>query len=165
MSLPKVLLPAVAVVVLLIGWNWWNADAQRIRRQLEALNEEVEKSPGEGQLATAFKAEQATRFFAEPFRFRARQFDFETDNRGALARSLVGYRARSDRIAPSVLHSELEIDQAGRTAMMVVVIRFTGGFSGRANEAYRFQLNWIEQEGEWKIGFADLIEIVPASVL
>ena len=165
MSLPKILIPLVALVALLVGWNWWTSDAQRIVRRLEALAETVEKSPGEGQLATAFKAEQVAGFFAEPFQFRARQFDFATDDRGTLARSVAAYRLRSDRIVPSVLHRELDLDPAARTAKMVVVIRFAGGFRGRANEAYRFQLNWVEQEAEWKIGFADLIEIVPAEVL
>ena len=165
MSLPKVALPLVAFVALIIGWNWWTSDTQRIARRLEALAEAVEKTPGEGQLATAFKAEQAARFFAEPFQFRARQFDFETVDRGALIRSVAAYRLRSDRIAPSVLHHELDVDSINRTAKMVALIRFAGGFRSRANDAYRFQLNWVEQDGEWKIGYADLIEIVPASVL
>jgi len=165
MYLAKILIPFAAIVALIVGWNWWTSDARRIASRLEALTEEVEKSPGEGQLAMAFKAEQAARFFAEPFLFRARQFDFETEDRGALIRAVAVYRSRSDRITPSVLHRELDIDDAHRTAKMVIVLRFAGGFRGSASEAYRFQLNWLEQEGQWKIGYADLIEIVPATVL
>lgn len=164
MSLPKILLPIVALIALLVGWNWWTSDARRIASRLSGLTEEVEKRPGEGQLAMALKSEQVASYFAEPFRFRALQFDFETDHRGTLVRSVAAYRLRSDRIAASVLHRELEIDAANRTAKMVLLVRFAGGFGGSANEAYRFQLNWIEQQGLWKIDYADLIEIVPASL-
>ena len=165
MSLARLLIVAAALLAVVAAWSWWTGDAQRIARQFEALADEVAKTPGEGNLAAVLKAEQAAGHFAEPFLFRARQFDFETDDRVALTRTIAAYRLRSERIAPSILHRELDVDSQARTAKMQLVVRFAGGLRGRADEAYRFQLNWVEQEGRWRIGFADLIEIVPASVL
>lgn len=165
MSLARILIAVAATLALVAGWSWWTGDAQRIARRFDALAEEVQKRPGEGNLAAAFKAEQAAGFFAEPFLFRARQFDFETDDRRALTRALAAYRLRSERIAPTILHREINVDAEARTAKMELVVRFAGGLRGNAGEAYRFQLNWVEQEGLWRIGFADLVEILPASVL
>jgi hypothetical protein len=159
-SLVKVLSVVVVIVLLFAGWAWWSGDAQRINRRLGALTDEVEKTPGEGQLTTAFKAEAVAAFFAEPFRFRARQFDFETTDRSTLVRSVAAYRLRSEHIATDILHRHLEIDPVARTARMEILVRFAGGWGGRAAEAYRFQLDWIEQEGRWQIGYVDLIEIV-----
>lgn len=165
MRLNRLLFALLAIVGLVVGWNWWTSDARRIERRLGALTDAVAKSGKENQLTLALRAEQVAGFFAQPFSFRARQFDFETDDRGALTRAVAGYRLRSDRISPAVLHRELEVDSTTRSARMQIVVRFAGGLANRGSEAYRFQLNWVEQQGEWKIGFADLIEIVPASVL
>ena len=160
MSLVKVLTAVVVIFLLFVGWAWWSGDAQRINRRLGALTDEVEKAPGEGQLATALKAEAVAAFFAEPFRFRARQFDFETTDRRTLVRSVAAYRLRSERIATDILYRHLEIDPVARTARLEIVARFAGGWGGRAGEAYRFQLDWVEQEDRWQIGYVDLIEIV-----
>jgi len=159
-SLVKVLSALVVIFLLFAGWTWWSGDAHQINRRLRALTDEVEKSPGEGQLTTAFKAEAVAAFFAEPFRFRARQFDFETTDRSTLVRSVAAYRLRSERIATEILYRHLEIDPVARAARMEIVVRFVGGWGGRAGEAYRFQLDWVEQEGRWQIGYVDLIEIV-----
>jgi hypothetical protein len=159
-SLLRILAAAAALLLLAAGWTWWTSDAQRIERRLAALTDEVEKGPGEGQLTTALKAEAVAGFFAEPFLFRARQFDFETADRSGLARAVAAYRLRSDRIAADILHRDLAVDATARAARMEIVVRFVGGLRGRAGEAYRFQLDWIEQDGRWKIGYCDLIEIL-----
>jgi hypothetical protein len=121
----------------------------------------VEKSPGENQLLAALKAEEAARVFADPFDFRARQFDFATRDRQTLIRSIALYRTRSERIAVHVLDRRLDVAAGERRATMALTARFVGGWQGRADEAYRFQLGWREQDGEWRIGYLDLVEIVP----
>lgn len=162
MFLKKIALLLVAVIAVVVAWTWWHSDAQRIGRRLEDLTERVEKSPGEGQLAAALKAEQVGSLFAEAFEFRARQFDFETRDRQSLIRAVALYRLRSERIVSRILDQRLDVDSAGRKATMVFTARFIGGWRGIGNDAYRFQLNWVEQDGEWKIEYVDLLEIVPA---
>jgi hypothetical protein len=151
----------VPIAAALAFWSWWSADRQRIGRALRGLSEAVEKSPGEGQLGAALKSQEAATFFAEPFEFRARQFDFETRDRRSLARNVALYRLRSDRIAVHIFDRRLDLDPAAREATMMLSARFVGGLRGRGNEVYRFQLNWVEQQGQWKIGYVDLLEILP----
>ncbi|MCZ6507496.1 MAG: hypothetical protein O7A04_05540 [Acidobacteria bacterium] len=165
MLFKKTALLLLGVIAAFVAWTWWHSDARRIGRRLECLTESVEKSPGEGPLAAALKAEQVGRLFAEPFEFRARQFDFETRDRQALIRAVVLYRLRSERIVSRILDKRLDVDSAGRKATMVFTARFVGGWSGIGNDAYRFQLNWVEQQGEWKIEYVDLLEIVPATTI
>jgi hypothetical protein len=166
MLLKKILLPLLAVVVVFLAWSWWQSDSQRIARRVKYLTERVEKSPGEGQLMAALKSQELGGLFAEPFQFRARQFDFETRDRQTLIRTVALYRMRSDRITAQVLDRDLDVDGAGRRATMYLTTRFAGGFGGLGgpgNDAYRFQLNWIEQQGEWKIDYVDLVDVLPTT--
>jgi hypothetical protein len=162
MFLKKIALILAVLIAVVVAWTWWHGDARRIGRRLEVLTEAVEKSPGEGQLAAAFRAEEVGRLFADPFEFRARQFDFETRDRRTLIRAVALYRQRSDRIVSRILDKRLDIDSPGRKATMVFTVRFAGGWLS-GNDAYRFQLNWVEQGSDWKIEYVDLLEIVPAT--
>ena len=40
------------------------------------------------------------------------------------------------------------------------IATFSGGISDFDRDAYRFQVNWIEVDGEWKIDFVDLLEVL-----
>jgi len=165
MLLKKTALLLLGVIAAFVAWTWWHGDARRIGRRLEYLTERIEKSPGEGQLAAALRAEEVARMFAEQFQFRARQFDFETRDRQALIRAVALYRLRSERIVSHILDKRLDIDATERKATMVFTARFVGGWSAIGNDAYRFQFNWVEQAGEWKIEYVDLLEIVPATTI
>lgn len=161
MTLKKWVLLLVPLVAALAFWSWWSGDRQRIGRQLRSLSEALEKGPGEGQLAAALRSQETVAFFADPFEFSARQFDFETRDRQALVRNVAVYRLRSERIAVQIFDRRLDLDPSARKATMIFSARFVGGLGGRGNEAYRFQLNWVEQQGRWKIEYADLLEILP----
>jgi hypothetical protein len=162
MSARKVVLGVLLVAGSLAAWAWWNGDARRIERRVSYLLERVEKTPGENQLVGALKAEEAGRVFAYPFDFRARQFDFATRDRRELVRAIALYRLRSERIAAQVLDRRLDVATADRRATMTLAVRFRGGWGSPTNDAYRFRLGWREQEGEWRIDFVDLVEIMPA---
>ncbi|MDH3522997.1 MAG: hypothetical protein OES32_05360 [Acidobacteriota bacterium] len=164
MTLKKWLLALVALAVALAFGSWWSGDRQRIGRRLRGLADAIEKGPGEGQLAAALRSQEAVSYFADPFEFRARQFDFETRDRQSLVRNVALYRLRSERIAVQIFDRRLDLDPAARKATMVLSARFVGGLGGlggRADEAYRFQLNWVEQAGAWKIEYVDLLAILP----
>jgi hypothetical protein len=147
---------------LVVGWSWWNSDERRIGRRLDDLLERAEKAPGENQLVAALKAEEIAALFADPFDFRARQFDFATRDRRTLVRTIALYRMRSDRIAAQVLDRRLDVAATERRATMSLTVRFVGGWQGWTKDAYRFQIGWREQEGEWRIDLVDLVELVPA---
>jgi len=160
MRMSRWLLLVVVLVAVLAAARWWTSDAQRIGSKLDYLIERIEKSPGEGQLAAALKAEQLGSLFADPFVFRARPYDFETRDRQTLIRTVASYRLRSERIGARVLERRLDIDGANRRATMTLTARFTGGWREFGNDALRFQINWREEHGEWQIDFVDLLEIV-----
>lgn len=155
------LVVAVLVAVLAVA-RWWTSDARRIGRKVDYLIECIEKSPGEGKLAAALKAEQLGGLFADAFVFRARPYDFETQDRQTLIRTVALYRLRSERIGAQVLARRLDIDAANRRATMTLTTRFTGGWRDLGNDALRFQINWREDDGEWQIDTVDLLEVVPA---
>ncbi len=167
MTLRKWFFVLVPLAAGLAFWSWWSTDRQRIGRALRGLSEAVEKSPGEGQLGAALKSREAASYFADPFEFRARQFDFETRDRQTLARNVALYRLRSERISVQIFDRRLDLDPSARKATMLLSARFVGGLGGSngllggGNESYRFQLNWVEQEGRWKIDYVDLLEIHP----
>ena len=161
MTLRKWFFVLVPLAAGLAFWSWWSSDRQRIGRALRGLSEAVEKSPREGQLGAALKSREAVSYFADPFEFRARQFDFETRDRQTLVRNVALYRLRSERISVRIFDRRLDLDPARGRATMLLTARFVGGLGGRGNEAYRFQLDWVEQEGRWKIDYVDLLETRP----
>ncbi len=160
-SLLRYLVVGVAVIALgITGWSWWHSDARRIGRELDRLMAQVDKSPGENPLTGALAAQEAAGQFAQSFHFRARQFDFETRDRQSLIRAIALYRNRSERIATQVLDEQLDIDAAAGRATMVLTARFQGGWQALTEDGYRFQLDWVEEEGGWRIAYADLLEVV-----
>jgi len=165
MNAKKLLAGLAATIAIILAWGWWSSDARRISSRLDDMIAAVAKSSGENQLNGALKAQEFAGHYAEPFVFRARQFDFETRSRQDLVRAVLLYRTRSERIATRVLDKRLDVDNATRRATMFVTARFVGGWRSGSDDAYRFQLNWVEQAGEWKIDYADLVEVVPVAGL
>lgn len=156
----KLAAAGLLLAATILAWQWWHSDARRIGRRLDQLLGSVEKAPGENQLVAALKAQEVGALFTDPFDVRARQLDFTTRDRQTLVRSVALYRLRSERIAAEVLDRRLDVAVQERRATMGLTVRFAGGWQGAANEAYRFQIGWREQEGEWRIDFVDLVEIV-----
>ncbi len=157
------LLLLAALAAGLAAW-WWlgrGGDERAIERQLERLVELAEKEPGETPLAGLERARAITGLFAARFELRARPFDFATRDRQELARAIASYRAGPERISSRVTDRELWLDAEARRAAMRVTIEFGEGLALTGNrDAYRFQIGWVEENGEWRIDLVDLIEIV-----
>lgn len=156
----------VVTVLAVVAATWWwtghGSDERRIQRQVDRLLELVEKEPGEGPLAGLERARAIGELFADPFEVRARPFDFHTRDRQALARAVQGYRASSDRVWAQASERRLQVDRENRRAILSLTARFGGsGLSLGGREAYRFQVNWLEQDGVWRIDYLDLLEVVP----
>lgn len=159
-------LRAVAVVVTLIVafwvfWGWWGSDQRRIKRQVKRLQKLVTKNLGEGNLGALNRAREITEIFADPFDFEAKQFDFRSSDRQSLAVGIHNYRSRAETIRMRIRDWQLDVDKPSRRASLHVTTDFVTDFrdlTGR--EAYRWQVNWVEQEGEWRIDYVRLLEVI-----
>ena len=154
----------IVVLVLLalaVIWTSRSGDRKAIERQLDELTELVSKDGAETQLAGLNQARLITELFASSFEVRAEQLRFSTRDRREMAGFIHGYRRGSDRISMRASDKALDIDEASRRATHRVNLQFTGGGPlGSPSELYRVQINWLEEEGEWKIDYIDLIEIL-----
>jgi hypothetical protein len=155
----------VLVVVALAAAAWWwsgaDSDERRIQGQVDRLLELAAKEPGEGALAGLERANAITGLFAAELEVRARPLGFHTRDRRALARAIQGYRASSERIRAQAEERRLQVDRESRRAILHLTARFSGGLALGGRETYRFQVNWVEQDGTWLIDHVDLLEVVP----
>ena len=162
MSRPRLF---IAVCLLLVGSflliRWCVSPERRIHRNIARIESLVAKAPTEDNLTALGKARSLTELFAETFEFEAEQFDFSTRDRQRLAAGVHQYRSRSQAIAVQIRQHELSVSPEQSRATSHLTVEFMTRFqdiSGR--EAYRFQINWVEQEGEWLIDYVRLLEII-----
>jgi len=159
------MLLVVAVLALAVATWWWtgyDSDERRIQRQVDRLLELVEKEPGETALAGLERARTITDLFAATFELRARPFDFHTRDRRVLAQAIQSYRARSARVWAQASERSLQVDGENRRAILYLTARFGGDRPALGGgEAYRFQINWVERDGTWRIDYVDLLEVIP----
>jgi len=152
------------LLLVLSGWwliDWYTSPERRIDGQLGEIQKLISKAPGENNLNALAKARAATELFADSFEFEARQFDFHTRDRQQLISGIHQYRTRAETILMQFPEREIAVDkELGRATSQVTAhfITKTRDLAGR--EAYRFQINWIEQEGEWRMDYVRLLEII-----
>ena len=155
---------ALGLAVVVAGWivlAWYGNDERRIGRQLKKLQELVAKSPNETDLASLSRAREVTNLFADPFEVVAEPFDFHTQDRQALGVGIHSYRSRAESIRMRVRERELTVDKKSRRATLYLTTDFVTDFRDfMGREAYRWQVNWVEQEGEWRIDYAKLLEVI-----
>jgi hypothetical protein len=152
-----------AVVLILGGWGWyrWFTSPERqIDNQLERIQKLISKAPSEDNLRALAKARQATDLFAADFEFVAPQFDFHTRDRQRLISGIHQYRSRAETILMQFPETALSVDtDQGRATSHVTAQFITKAQDLAGREAYRFQINWVEQEGEWRMDYVRLLEI------
>jgi hypothetical protein len=161
----RALKAAVLVIALIIvAWGFlgrWGSDERRIKREVKNLQELVTKNIGEGDLTSLNRAREITEIFADPFDFEAEQFDFRSRDRQSLAVGIHSYRSRAESIGMRVRDWQLDVDKPSLRATLNVTTDFVTSFrdiTGR--EAYRWRVNWVEQEGEWRIDYVRLLEVI-----
>ena len=149
------------IVLVAIGWNWWQSDRRQIARQLDHLQELVAKDGPESALEGLAEARAITGLFASAFEIRARQLDFATRDRQELIRFIHQYRSGSESIHMRVSTGTLNVVPEHRRATLDATLEFpSGGPLGGADEAYHVQVNWLEENGVWRIDYVDLLEII-----
>lgn len=154
----RVLTVALVIAAAVIFYGWYASDERRIHRRLDEIADLVEKPPGESQIAGLNRARQVTELFAPDFDVRARQLDFETRDRQTLIRGIHAYRSSSERGTMHVVDTDVNV--VDDRATVFATVEFVGGLrltGGR--ELYRFQLNWVDREGQWLIDYVDLLDI------
>ncbi len=155
---------ALAALVVLGGWLFFRfsaSDERRIGRRLDRLQELVAKVPGESRLEGLQRARRIAELFAEPFAVEAPAYGFDTSDRQRLAAGIHQYRAGSRTIGMRITGHDLAVDRRLRRATSHLTAHFVTGLDDlRGREAYRLQLNWAEQDGEWRIDYARLLEVL-----
>ena len=155
---------ALGVVALILsGWwyRWLSSPERQIDKQLDRIQELLAKSPGEDNLGALAKARAATELFADSFEFEAEQFDFHTRDRQQLISGIHQYRSRAQMILVQYPEKELSVDaEQGRATSHVTVQFITKARDIAGREAYRFQINWLEEDGEWRMDYVQLLEIL-----
>ena len=161
----KKLLPIVALAALVIaGWllvRWWVSPERKINKNIQQMQELVSKTPGETDLIALGKARRISDMFAGSFEFRAEDFDFYTRDRQRLAAGVHQYRSYSQAIDMRVHEKQLTVNEGhGRATSHLTADFVTKARDITGREAYRFRIDWVEQDGDWKIDYVDLLEIV-----
>ena len=160
---------SVAVIVggLLVllggGWffSWYTSPERRIHSQLGEIQRLISKAPGESNLEALAKVRAATELFAESFEFEAGQFDFHTRDRQKLISGIHAYRSRAQTILMQFPEKDISVDPEHSRATSHVTAHFvTKARDLAGREAYRFQINWVEQSGEWRLDYVRLLEIL-----
>lgn len=156
---------ALAGLLTLLGtWgivSWYTSPERRINAQLSEIQKLISKAPGENNLTALAKARAATDLFADSFEFEAEQFDFHTRDRQQLISGIHSYRSRAQTILMQFPQKDLSVgaDQ-GRATSQVTAHFITKARDIAGREAYRFQINWIESDGEWRMDYVRLLEIL-----
>lgn len=159
-----VVIGVVGLLILLGGWwlfSWYTSPERRINAQLEEIQDLISKAPGENNLEALARARAATDLFAESFEFEAQQFDFHTRDRQKLIAGIHAYRSRAQAILMQYPDKEITVDpEHGRATSHVTVQFITKARDIAGREAYRFQINWVERDGEWGMDYVRLLEIL-----
>ena len=155
-----------AVALILGGWwwyTWYTSPERQIDKQLDQIQKLIAKAPGEDNLGALAKARAATELFADSFEFEASQFDLHTRDRQQLISGIHQYRSRAQTILVQYPEKELSIDtDQARATSHVTVLFVTKARDLAGREAYRFQINWLEQDGEWRMDYVRLLEVIEA---
>lgn len=162
MDLRRLGLALVALAAIWVFWSWWSSDRRQIERQTDRLQKLVSKSGPENAIQGMASANAIAGLFATEFEVRALQLNFSTRNRQELVRFIFQHRSASDSIRMRVRDSSLSIAPEHARATQNATFDFpSGGPLGSADERYRVQVNWVEEEGEWRMDYIDLVEILP----
>ena len=159
-----VVLALGGLLILLGGWwlfGWYTSPERRINAQLGEIQKLISKAPGENNLNALAKARSATKLFAESFEFEAQQFDFHTRDRQQLISGIHQYRSRAQTILMQFPDKDLSVDpRHGRATSQVTAYFITKARDITGREAYRFQINWVEQDGQWRMDYVRLLEVI-----
>ena len=160
----RIRLALVGVVALAVGWGiygWHTSPERRINKQLGRIQRSISKAPDESNLTALSRARAASDLFAPDFEFVAEAFNFHTRDRQQLIAGIHQYRSRAQTILMQMPEKEISVDEtSGRATSYVTALFITKARDLTGREAYRFQINWVDEDGEWRMDFVRLLEII-----
>ena len=160
-SLRTVLAVLAGCAAVILVYRWVASDARRIHAVLGRIEKLASKRPGESDLSALNRARQITELFADEFSVEAEPYHASQRDRRSLAASIYRYRSSADLIASRIVDRELSVDRgAGRATCHLTAEFITGMRDLQGREAYRFQVNFVKREGDWKIDYARLLEVI-----
>ncbi len=152
----------LAAAILIWLYGKWDNEERRLHQRLEGLGTLVEKGEAEGNLVAANKGRQVATFFCRDFSIELRPFDQRVQDRGRLAQIMLGYRQGAESIAVGFANTDVTVLPGHpQSAEMTTEVTVSGRVDGTSRrEAYRFSFRWLEEDGQWCIEQADLVEIL-----
>lgn len=152
-------------VLLAIGVGLWiyqqlDNEERRIRRQLGALQELLEKGGTENDLIAANKARLLGELFSTDFEVHILPLSTSLSDRQGLMRIALQYRRQHERIGVDFRDQELTVDRRLRRAEMGAVAVITGASGGLSRERYRVRFEWTLEDETWKIRRLEVLAVL-----
>ena len=161
MTARRLALVLLALIAIPFIWTWWSSERRQIERQAERLEDLVSKLGAESAIEGVATARAITNLFASSFEVRAQQLGFSTRDRQELIRFVHRYRSTSDSIHMRIRQSSLSVASEHHRATQNATFEFlSGGPLSSSSERYRVQINWLLEDGDWRIDYVDLLEIL-----
>lgn len=149
---------ALAVGVAVWAWTAWASEEVRIHRRLAALVGAIERSPGEGDLVGAAKANKLASLFAQPFSVEVIPEGLSLDDRGRLQQVVWSYRSGRRRIGLDFRGRETTLGEGARAAETTATAVVSGEPGER--EGFRVRFSWVREDGDWRIRRLEVLERV-----
>lgn len=149
---------AAAVVIWFLS-TLGTPDETKIRRQLDRVEELIQKSGEEKALESADKARRLGELFTDDMRIFLRPVGQEITSGAELVRPFVGLRHGMDSIEVFFDVEELSVGADAPVATMTARATVSGRGSGRSgSESFRVVLAWKKVRGSWLIESFDVVE-------
>ncbi len=151
--------------LLAIGVGVWlfgqlGGEKKRVIKRLERLEELIEKDGAENDLVAANKARNVGLLFARDF-----EIDLQGRARGVvterqrIAQVMLQYRSGPSRIELDFRGIEVEIQGDGLSAEMTATASAAATTNGDTrHRRFRLAFRWIQEDREWVIRRAELVE-------
>lgn len=153
------------MVLILAGLGWYflrsGGPEGAIRARLGDLEELLEKEPGEKALVAAQRARELTDFLSDDFLVDLGPWGRTISDASDLARPYVGFRRGYERIEVGLELEEIELGAGERSAASAVRASFFGtggGGVGPSRESYRVLIDWVLEDGEWRMSHVQVTE-------
>ncbi len=162
----RILIPAVLVAgaALYFGYFylWLEDDERIIHSKVNRLVEVAGKDGNETVFVGVSRAREIADHFSSDFSLDlGRPFPGGVSGRDELTAAIVQVRANAQELSLRATDRQLEIAEDGESAVMELTGRGSLSHSGgEAREARRFRVEWIREDGDWKIETVELLDII-----
>ncbi len=152
----------LTAAVFFLVRHFTTGEEAAIRRKLSALEDNISRSPGDGNITLSLKNQRLTPLFANPCRIKIPKYnvDMETTPR-EIAAQVFRLHSRASRV--DLRFYDISITLTGEKKAEIIA---TVNVQGRAPEGGRFSeteeafIEVVKEEDEWKFASFEQIEIL-----